>query len=34
MDIKNIGFLEIANLSLDELELETVLFDQKRNVSI
>ena len=34
MDIKNVGFLEISNLSLDELELEAVLFDLERNVSI
>ena len=34
MDIENVGLLEIANLSLDELELEAVLFDQEGNASI
>ena len=27
MDIENAGILEIVNLSLDELELEAILFD-------
>ena len=27
MDIENVGSLEIADLSLDELELEAILFD-------
>ena len=34
MDIENVGLLEIANLSLDEPELEAVLFDQEGNASI
>ena len=34
MDIKNAGLLKIANLSLDELELEVVLFDLEGNASI
>ena len=29
MDIENVGLLEIADLSLDEHELEVVLFIQK-----
>ena len=27
MDINNVGILKIADLSLDELELEAILFD-------
>ena len=27
MDIKNAGILEIVDISLDELELEVILFD-------
>ena len=34
MDIENIGILEIADLSLDELELEAILFDSKGNASL
>ena len=34
MDIENAGLLEIADLSLDELELKVVLFDQEGNTSI
>ena len=31
MDIENAGILEIADLSLDEPELEAILFDSKGN---
>ena len=34
MDIENIGILEIADLSLDEPELEAILFDSKGNASL
>ena len=34
MDIENAGLLEIADLSLDEHELEAVLFDPDGNASI
>ena len=34
MDIENAGILEIANLSLDEPELEAILFDLEGNVSL
>ena len=34
MDIENIGLLEIANFSLDEPELEAILFDPKGNATI
>ena len=34
MDIENVGLLEIADLSLDEPKLETVLLDPKENASI
>ena len=34
MDIENVGLLDIADLSLDELELEFVLFDLEGNASI
>ena len=34
MDIENVGLLEIADLSLDKPELETVLFDPEGNASI
>ena len=34
MDIENVVLLEIANLFLDEPELEAVLFDLERNASI
>ena len=34
MDIENAGILEIADLSLDEPELETILFDLEGNVSL
>ena len=34
MDIENVGLLEIADLSLDEPELEAVLFDLEGNVAI
>ena len=34
MDIENAGILEIANLFLDEPELEAVLFDPEGNASI
>ena len=34
MDIENAGLLEIADLSLDEPELEAVLFDPKGNANI
>ena len=34
MDIENVGLLEITDLSLDESELEVVLFDLKGNTSI
>ena len=34
MDIENVGLLEIADLSLDEPELETVLFDLEWNAII
>ena len=33
MNIENVGLLEIEDLSLDEPELEVVLFDPERNVS-
>ena len=32
IDIENAGILEIANLSLDEPELEAILFDSEGNV--
>ena len=34
MDIKNVGLLEIVDLSLDEPELEVVLFDLEGNATI
>ena len=34
MDTENAEILEIADLSLDELELEAILFDLKGNVSL
>ena len=34
MDIENAGILEIANLSLDEPELEAILFDSEGNASL
>ena len=34
MDIENVGLLEIADLSLDEPELEAVLFDLEGNAAI
>ena len=34
MDIENAGILEIANLSLDEPELEAMLFDSEGNASL
>ena len=34
MDIKNTGILENANLSLDEPELEAILFDLEGNVGL
>ena len=34
MDIENAGLLDIADLSLDEPELEAVLFYLEGNVSI
>ena len=34
MDIENAGILEIADLSLDEPELEAILFDSKGNASL
>ena len=34
MDIENAGILEIADLSLDELELETILFNLEGNVNL
>ena len=34
MDIENVGLLKIANLSLDEPELEAILFDPKGNATI
>ena len=34
MDIENAGILEIANLSLDEPELEAILFDSEGNDSL
>ena len=34
MDIENAGILEIADLSLDEPELEVILFDSEGNVSL
>ena len=34
MDIDNVGILEIADLSLDELELEAILFYSKGNASL
>ena len=34
MDIDNAGFLEIADIYLDKLELEAILFDPKMNTTI
>ena len=34
MDIENAGLLEIVDLSLDEPELEAILFDLEGNASI
>ena len=34
MDIENAGILEITDLSLDELEMEAILFDSKGNASL
>ena len=34
MDIENAGLLEIADLSLDEPELEVLLFDPEWNATI
>ena len=34
MDIKNVGILEIADLYLDEPELEAILFDSAGNANI
>ena len=34
MDIENAGFLDIANIYLDELELKAILFDPERNITI
>ena len=34
IDIENARLLEIADFSLDELELEAILFDPKGNASI
>ena len=34
MDIENAGILEITDLSLDELELEDILFNLEGNVSL
>ena len=34
MDIENAGIIEIADLSLDEPELEVILFDSKGNASL
>ena len=34
MDIENAGMLEIVDLSLDELELEAILFDSEGNASL
>ena len=34
MDIENAGLLEIADLSLDDPELEAVLFDLEGNATI
>ena len=34
MDIENVKILEIADLSLDEPELEAILFDSKGNASL
>ena len=34
MDIENAGILEIVNLSLDEPELEAILFDSEGNASL
>ena len=34
MDIENAGILEIADLSLDEPELEAILFDSEGNASL
>ena len=34
MDIQNAEILEITDLSLDEPELEAILFDSEGNVSI
>ena len=34
MDIENVGLLEIVDLSLDEPELEAILFDPEGNATI
>ena len=34
MDIENAGILEITDLSLDEPELEAILFDSEGNTSL
>ena len=34
MDIDNAGILEIADLSLNEPELESILFDSEGNASL
>ena len=34
MDIENAGILDIADLSLNEPELEVILFDSEGNVSL
>ena len=34
MDVENAGILEIADLYLDEPELEAILFDSKENASL
>ena len=34
MDIENVGLLEIVDLSLDEPELEAILFDTEGNATI
>ena len=34
MDIENVGLLEIVDLSLDEPELEVILFDLEGNATI
>ena len=34
MDIENVSILEIANISLDEPELEAILFDSEGNASL